>query len=177
MVRLTSTPHSRTGPDLCRGARGCGTRRRSQGLESVKQPLKGGKSPNQAFILLAGGKPQVKYFCYRPFSGRRSRRSVRSGYAFAHSEGFGRLITSGRIMREVKSIFILFKTTRVTSFAFKVGGLGGGRGKGANGQVSGQSSQPGRSTSKSNGTSSRGGGRPGRSVSELTVPPGQVQDF
>ena len=34
----------------------------------------------------------------RPFSGRRSRRSVRSGYAFAHSEGFGRLITSGRIM-------------------------------------------------------------------------------
>ena len=37
----------------------------------------------------------------RPFSGRRSRRSVRSGYAFAHSEGFGRLITSGRIMRDV----------------------------------------------------------------------------
>ena len=36
----------------------------------------------------------------RPFSGRRSRRSVRSGYAFAHSEGFGRLITSGRIMRD-----------------------------------------------------------------------------
>jgi len=35
----------------------------------------------------------------RPFSGRRSRRSVRSGYAFAHSEGFGRLITSGRIMK------------------------------------------------------------------------------
>lgn len=37
----------------------------------------------------------------RPFSGRRSRRSVRSGYAFAHSEGFGRLITSGRIMKDV----------------------------------------------------------------------------
>jgi len=35
---------------------------------------------------------------HRPFSGRRSRRSVRSGYAFAHSEGFGRLITSGRII-------------------------------------------------------------------------------
>ena len=34
------------------------------------------------------------------FSGCRSRRSVRSGYAFSHSEGFGRLITSGRIMRE-----------------------------------------------------------------------------
>jgi len=36
----------------------------------------------------------------RPWSGRRSRRSVRSGYAFAHSEGFGRLITSGRIMKD-----------------------------------------------------------------------------
>jgi len=80
--------------------------------------------------------------------------------------GFGRLITSGRIMREF-------------------GGLGGGRGKGANGshhgssQVSGgggQQSQHGRSTSKSNGTA-RSGGRPGRSASELTVPPGQVEDF
>ena len=40
----------------------------------------------------------------RPFSGRRSRRSVRSGYAFAHSEGFGRLITSGRIMRDVGGV-------------------------------------------------------------------------
>jgi len=36
----------------------------------------------------------------RPFSGRRSRRSVRSGYAFSHSEGFGRLITSGRIINQ-----------------------------------------------------------------------------
>ncbi|XP_059080980.1 phospholipid-transporting ATPase ID-like isoform X1 [Tigriopus californicus] len=36
---------------------------------------------------------------FRPFSGRRSRRSVRSGYAFSHQEGFGRLITSGKIMR------------------------------------------------------------------------------
>ena len=51
----------------------------------------------------------------RPFSGRRSRRSVRSGYAFAHSEGFGRLITSGRIMRDVG------------------GTMGGGRGKVHNG--------------------------------------------
>jgi len=32
-------------------------------------------------------------------SARRSRQSVRSGYAFAHQEGFGRLITSGKIMR------------------------------------------------------------------------------
>ena len=31
-------------------------------------------------------------------SARRSRRSTRSGYAFAHQEGFGRLITSGKIM-------------------------------------------------------------------------------
>ena len=49
------------------------------------------------------------HFARRPFSGRRSRRSVRSGYAFAHSEGFGRLITSGRIMREVNSVFISFE--------------------------------------------------------------------
>merc|ERR1712223_946931 len=41
---------------------------------------------------------------FRPFSGRRSRRSTRSGYAFAHTEGFGRLITSGRIMREVGNV-------------------------------------------------------------------------
>lgn len=32
-------------------------------------------------------------------STRRARRSIRSGYAFAHQEGFGRLITSGKIMR------------------------------------------------------------------------------
>lgn len=42
-------------------------------------------------------KPKAEF---RPFSGRRSRRSVRSGYAFAHQEGFGRLITSGRMMRQ-----------------------------------------------------------------------------
>lgn len=34
-------------------------------------------------------------------SARRTRRSIRSGYAFAHQEGFGRLITSGKIMRKV----------------------------------------------------------------------------
>uniref|UniRef100_T1JEU8 Phospholipid-transporting ATPase n=1 Tax=Strigamia maritima TaxID=126957 RepID=T1JEU8_STRMM len=33
---------------------------------------------------------------------RRSRRSIRSGYAFAHQEGFGRLITSGKIMKKWK---------------------------------------------------------------------------
>ncbi|EEB16029.1 ATPase, class I, type 8B, putative [Pediculus humanus corporis] len=32
---------------------------------------------------------------------RRTRRSIRSGYAFAHQEGFGRLITSGKIMRKL----------------------------------------------------------------------------
>ena len=36
---------------------------------------------------------------------------MRSGYAFAHSEGFGRLITSGRIMKEVK--------TKLFEFALK----------------------------------------------------------
>lgn len=33
-------------------------------------------------------------------SARRSRQSLRSGYAFAHQEGFGKLITSGKIMRK-----------------------------------------------------------------------------
>lgn len=36
----------------------------------------------------------------RTASARRSRRSLRSGYAFAHQEGFGKLITSGKIMRK-----------------------------------------------------------------------------
>ncbi|XP_043584122.1 phospholipid-transporting ATPase ID isoform X2 [Bombus pyrosoma] len=34
-------------------------------------------------------------------STRRTRRSLRSGYAFAHQEGFGKLITSGKIMRKL----------------------------------------------------------------------------
>ncbi|KAG5672680.1 hypothetical protein PVAND_002791 [Polypedilum vanderplanki] len=37
----------------------------------------------------------------RTASARRSRRSLRSSYAFAHEEGFGRLITSGKIMRRM----------------------------------------------------------------------------
>uniref|UniRef100_A0A1B6ML75 P-type ATPase C-terminal domain-containing protein n=1 Tax=Graphocephala atropunctata TaxID=36148 RepID=A0A1B6ML75_9HEMI len=35
-------------------------------------------------------------------SARRHRRSIRSGYAFAHEEGFGRLITSGKLMRRAQ---------------------------------------------------------------------------
>jgi phospholipid-translocating ATPase len=38
-------------------------------------------------------------------SARRSRRSLRSSYAFAHEEGFGRLITSGKIMRKLPQDF------------------------------------------------------------------------
>ncbi|XP_030386581.1 phospholipid-transporting ATPase ID isoform X2 [Scaptodrosophila lebanonensis] len=38
-------------------------------------------------------------------SARRARRSVRSGYAFAHQEGFGRLITSGKIMHKMPQDF------------------------------------------------------------------------
>uniref|UniRef100_A0A146MAI4 Phospholipid-transporting ATPase n=1 Tax=Lygus hesperus TaxID=30085 RepID=A0A146MAI4_LYGHE len=34
-------------------------------------------------------------------SARKARRSIRSGYAFSHQEGFGRLITSGTIMRKL----------------------------------------------------------------------------
>lgn len=36
----------------------------------------------------------------RRSSVRRSRRSIRSGYAFAHQEGFGRLITSGKLAQK-----------------------------------------------------------------------------
>ena len=54
----------------------------------------------QAKLVQRSARSRPKEGLPRPFSGRRSRRSVRSGYAFAHSEGFGRLITSGRIMRE-----------------------------------------------------------------------------
>ena len=36
----------------------------------------------------------------RRSSVRRSRRSIRSGYAFAHQEGFGRLITSGKLVQK-----------------------------------------------------------------------------
>ncbi|KAI1301717.1 Phospholipid-transporting ATPase ID [Halotydeus destructor] len=36
----------------------------------------------------------------RRSSARRSRRSIRSGYAFAHQEGFGRLITSGKLAQK-----------------------------------------------------------------------------
>ena len=57
----------------------------------------------------------------RPFSGRRSRRSVRSGYAFAHSEGFGRLITSGRIMREVEKQLQCLIWKPVVSDAWRAG--------------------------------------------------------
>ncbi|XP_050086049.1 phospholipid-transporting ATPase ID isoform X4 [Anopheles aquasalis] len=38
-------------------------------------------------------------------SARKARRSLRSGYAFAHQEGFGRLITSGKIMRKLPQDF------------------------------------------------------------------------
>ncbi|XP_026463046.1 phospholipid-transporting ATPase ID isoform X2 [Ctenocephalides felis] len=38
-------------------------------------------------------------------SARKVRRSIRSGYAFAHQEGFGRLITSGKIMKKLPSDF------------------------------------------------------------------------
>ena len=77
-------------------------------------------------------------------------------------------------MKEVK--------TKLFEFAFKnfflqVGGLGGGRGKGSNSSHQGSSQvSGGKSNGKSNGTAGRGGIL-GRSASELTVPPGQVEDF
>lgn len=49
-------------------------------------------------------------------SARRARRSVRSGYAFAHQEGFGRLITSGKIMRKLPNADFSFPVlTKFTS--------------------------------------------------------------
>lgn len=42
---------------------------------------------------------------HRTSSARKSRRSLRSSYAFAHEEGFGRLITSGKIMRKLPQDF------------------------------------------------------------------------
>lgn len=47
-------------------------------------------------------------------SARRARRSIRSGYAFAHQEGFGRLITSGKIMKKLPN----------TDFTFQLPGIG-----------------------------------------------------
>ncbi|XP_035707626.1 phospholipid-transporting ATPase ID isoform X1 [Folsomia candida] len=46
---------------------------------------------------------QAQDKAFRTPSARRSRRSLRSSYAFAHQEGFGPLITSGKIMRKAKS--------------------------------------------------------------------------
>ncbi|XP_014677038.1 PREDICTED: probable phospholipid-transporting ATPase IM, partial [Priapulus caudatus] len=49
-------------------------------------------------------KSRTSEHALRPSSAlRRSRRSLRSGYAFAHQEGFGRLITSGANMRKTES--------------------------------------------------------------------------
>lgn len=45
----------------------------------------------------------LEHFVRRKSSAFRSRRSIRSGYAFAHQEGFGQLITSGQIMPKHKS--------------------------------------------------------------------------
>ena len=77
-------------------------------------------------------------------SARRRGRSVRSGYAFAHQEGFGRLITSGKMMRRPPplaslSMFSLGRSgasspradTQVTFCAEPSGvGVGGGGGQG-----------------------------------------------
>lgn len=62
-------------------------------------------------------------------SARRSRRSLRSGYAFAHQEGFGKLITSGKIMRKTGLNF-------VKSSSNLIGGIAGGGGGGGNNNTS-----------------------------------------
>lgn len=40
-------------------------------------------------------------------SARKARKSIRSGYAFAHQEGFGGLITSGKLMRKTARNFVV----------------------------------------------------------------------
>lgn len=59
---------------------------------------------------------QVSGIGTRPTSVRHKRRSIRSGYAFAHQEGFGRLITSGKIMRTPRNseAFIDRKSSNVS---------------------------------------------------------------
>jgi hypothetical protein len=68
-------------------------------------------------------------------SARRSRRSLRSGYAFAHQEGFGKLITSGKIMRKTGLNF-------VKSSSNLIGGIGGGGGGGNNNSSSSTARTP-----------------------------------
>lgn len=49
-------------------------------------------------------------------SARRVRRSIRSGYAFAHQEGFGRLITSGKIMKKLPTPDFTFQLPGIGKF-------------------------------------------------------------
>ena len=51
-------------------------------------------------LFFLGSRAHKSQDFLRTPSARRSRRSLRSGYAFAHQEGFGKLITSGKIMRK-----------------------------------------------------------------------------
>ncbi|CAG2108054.1 unnamed protein product, partial [Medioppia subpectinata] len=62
--------------------------------------------------MRARPEPQMR----RRSSVRRSRRSIRSGYAFSHQEGFGRLIMSGKIMKQHKS-----KTNQQNANSLNVG--------------------------------------------------------
>lgn len=74
---------------------------------------------------------------------RRARRSIRSGYAFAHQEGFGRLITSGKIMRKVPNPeFTLPGLAKIINSAGSYqGGGGGGSSGGGKQNTSNPSSQ------------------------------------
>jgi len=65
---------------------------------------------NVLFIVFVDRAHKSTDFSRTP-SARRSRRSLRSGYAFAHQEGFGKLITSGKIMRKTGLNFGVGKST------------------------------------------------------------------
>ncbi|XP_073977771.1 ATPase phospholipid transporting 8B isoform X2 [Rhodnius prolixus] len=63
---------------------------------------------------LASIRSRQSHDMLRTPSARKARRSIRSGYAFSHQEGFGRLITSGKIMRKLpKSDFLGFHSPSV----------------------------------------------------------------
>lgn len=63
---------------------------------------------------LASIRSRQSHDMLRTPSARKTRRSIRSGYAFSHQEGFGRLITSGKIMRKLpKSDFLGFHSPSV----------------------------------------------------------------
>ncbi|CAH2015795.1 unnamed protein product [Acanthoscelides obtectus] len=85
-------------------------------------------------------------------SARRARRSIRSGYAFAHQEGFGRLITSGKIMRKLPN-----PEFNIPSIINKLNMNHGSSGSGGGGSSSGGGGESNNKGGGGGGNSSGGG--------------------